>query len=842
MPDKTVDFPPVARLSGSDGAKPARDAGDRSQPGRRPLLLTVGIMLAALSGVAASGAGAAKPPPPEVQFAYYPSYNFCTVRIDLSRRPDRGQVKGAALAIRQEGGTTTIAEKEFSLAVDSPTDLEWPLPGLADGDYELCVQLEGVVYPEKRIHFERHHFPWEHNQLGRSDVVVPPFTPLRVEGRRVETVLRQHDLTSLGLWAQVTSEGVPLLRKPMRLELMQAGKLRGIAARDFRVTSQTATRVVTEAVFDGGRATGEWSYDGVLRWTLDLTPTGRQIDSLTLVVPLDERQAPLMHACTDGIRINYAGAVPTGTGRIWEGSQAQRRKMGGTYVPYLWLGGEERGLAVFGENERGWVTAKGMSCQELRRAPGGLELRLNLIAAPVTIDAPRRIVLGFQATPTKPMPANWRLITMDYPESAGPDGETFQFLGSAWSWGALTPCADVYPRDGDLGLWDEFARARKVGRIDPDYLKTWLERVPAGPAREKAGRETGYGYRKVAESGSKPVLVYTNPRGVRFDTPEGRTFLNEWNRLAYPKRDWPEGGCVWYDANLADSFQDYCVWHYQRMLATFADGIYWDDTFLQSTYLPAGTDAFRLPDGGTRPAVGLWAMRDLIRRTAVLDHEMHHPARNMLHTTNAAVAPVLAFGQMLLTWEDEKGDKDFQDRHTREYLRAESIGRQHGVVPFAMVLTDTKDPAKAAWIQRTATGVALVHEVKFSSGPKIWREAFKKLLDFGYGRPGVTVYNYWQRDNPVTVEGTDAATLCISKPGAVLVAVSDYGQGGNVALQVDARALGLGENVTAWNEETGAPLPVDPGYRVKFPLARHDFCLIGLKDDRAPARMEEPGK
>ncbi|MBS0631526.1 MAG: hypothetical protein JSS11_06405 [Verrucomicrobia bacterium] len=838
MPDISAEIPKVARFNGSDGAKPGRVAAVR-----RSWWRAVGIMTVIVSGAASAAAAApAKPQAPVVQFGYYPSFNFCVLQIDLSGRPDRTQVKQAPLVIRQEGGATPIAEKQLSVTADKPTNVEWPLPVLSEGVYECSVRLEGGDVPEQTFRFERRFFPWEHNQLGRSDIVVPPFTPLHVERRRVSTILREHDLTSLGLWLQVTSLGAGLLTRPMRLEIVQDGKSREITTRNFRITTKTPTRVVTEAKFKEGRAEGEWSYDGVLRWTLELTPATRPIQALTLIIPIDERQAPLMHACTDGIRINYAGAVPAGTGRIWDGSKADRRTLGGTYVPYIWLGGEERGLAVFGENERGWVTAKGVSCQELRRGPGGLELRLNLIASPVTIDAPRRIVLGFQATPTKPMPANWRLTTLDYPEVMREGGENLRFLGSGWSWGALTPCADVYPWGEDFGLWDEFVRARKAGRIDPAYMEKWLERVPAGPRREQAARETGYGYRKVAESGTDPVVVYTNPRGVRFDTPEGRTFLNEWCRFAYPKREWPEGGAVWYDANLAESFQDYCVWYYRRMLGTFVEGIYWDDTFLQSTYIPAGTDAFRLPDGQIRPAVGLWAMRELIRRTAVLDQEMHRPARNMLHTTNAAVAPVLAYGQMLLTWEDQKGDRDFQDRHTREYLRAESIGRQHGMVPFGMVLTDTSDPAKVEWINRTVAGVALVHEVKFIGGPKVWRDAYRMLVNFGYGRSGVAVHNYWQQGNPVAVEGTDASTLCLSKPGEVLVVVCDYGQGGELALKLDARALGLGGDITAANAETGAALPVDPDGRVKFRLARHDFCLIAVKNAAASVSEEVPAK
>ena len=37
-----------------------------------------------------------------------------------------------------------------------------------------------------------------------------------------------------------------------------------------------------------------------------------------------------------------------------------------------------------------------------------IELVLNLVAEPVRIEQPRRIVIGFQATPVKPLPADWR--------------------------------------------------------------------------------------------------------------------------------------------------------------------------------------------------------------------------------------------------------------------------------------------------------------------------------------------------------------------------------------------------------------------------------------------------
>ncbi|NOY75669.1 MAG: hypothetical protein GXP32_07735 [Kiritimatiellaeota bacterium] len=87
-----------------------------------------------------------------------------------------------------------------------------------------------------------------------------------------------------------------------------------------------------------------------------------------------------LHTCTDGIRINNGGYAPKGTGKVCDGSKCARNSIVGTYVPYIWLGGESREISVFGKNDKGWINAKGTSCQELVRSNGTLCLSLNLIA------------------------------------------------------------------------------------------------------------------------------------------------------------------------------------------------------------------------------------------------------------------------------------------------------------------------------------------------------------------------------------------------------------------------------------------------------------------------------
>ncbi len=57
----------------------------------------------------------------------------------------------------------------------------------------------------------------------------------------------------------------------------------------------------------------------------------------------------------DSIRANYAGVVPTGEGTVWTSKEAARSNLLGTFIPYIWVGGPERGLCWFASNDRDWV-------------------------------------------------------------------------------------------------------------------------------------------------------------------------------------------------------------------------------------------------------------------------------------------------------------------------------------------------------------------------------------------------------------------------------------------------------------------------------------------------------
>lgn len=788
-----------------------------------------------------------------LEFAYFPSYDTMKVRVDVSGLRDKAKVKAVRLGIRAAKGGGVLAETPMAEFRDGRAQMTWKIPRLGEGAYELVARLDGVRVAPVVRGFVRHVFPWEHNQIGKSDVVFPPFTPIRVADMKrdgtvseakVHTVLRTHTQNRIGLWDQVESLGTPLLKGPMRLEARAGGKMFGAEGKGFRLTDQGATRVVGTGDWSAGPFSGafgfKWDYDGAMVWVLDVHAAREKMESLKLTIPLDNALCPLMHACTDGIRFNYAGSIPAGEGRVWDGRKAPRNAIVGSYVPYLWVGEEGRGLCVFGENDNGWITTPEAPCQEIVRRGDTLEFVLHLVSGPAQIGALRRITLAFQATPVKPMPPDWRLRVFGSYRGAAVPGITryIAFLGSCWYWGTETPCLDYYPRGGDMTYLRKLAETRKTGVADTKFMEAWLagfEKIYAAaePAKRKHTEQIFRAHTNAAfhvmKGKPRYVCFYTNGRGVRFDTPEGQTFQDEWYREAFSKRKWGFLGGVAYDLDPVESFRDYALWYFKAMAEILVDSIYWDDLFLQSNFNTVGTAAYERPDGVIQPSMGLFNMREYVRRTALMYHEMGRPIQNIVHMTNTAITPVLSFAQMNYTWEDKSGAADFQDRFSRDYIRAESLGVQQGNVPFALWLVNGGDKAKLDWVARTGTGVMLVHEIKTSGSPAIFWVTFARMVEYGYGKPDVEVSQYWKKDHPAKVEGTDAATLVVHRPGSALVLVCDYGHGGNVSLVLDRAALGLKGKLSAVDLESGGALPVTANARVGFALRKHDFKLVLVK-------------
>ena len=134
---------------------------------------------------------------------------------------------------------------------------------------------------------------------------------------------------------------------------MKIAKIKGKeykARGELKFTTKTPTKVAFTSDWSAGAlnasAKGLYDYDGMMRYDLTLNKCPVKVDSLKIQVPLNPAVVYLMHACPDLIRSNYGGLIPKGNGVVWKSSDAVRRQIQTSFVPYLWVGAETSGFSM----------------------------------------------------------------------------------------------------------------------------------------------------------------------------------------------------------------------------------------------------------------------------------------------------------------------------------------------------------------------------------------------------------------------------------------------------------------------------------------------------------------
>ena len=773
------------------------------------------------------------------KFAYYPTEKTIHASADISACEDKASAKSIKLTIEKAG--EKVIEKSFPADPSGKTEIFWrELPDF-DGDYVCKAEMIGIKDAKAEQNFVRRHFEWEGNKLGLSDAIPAPFHKVKVQDEgegleKVSVVLRDHLVEKkTGLWRQVTAQGKDILARPMSF----VGK--------DGVPSSSAGR----GIFPGETA---WDVDGV--YELSLTLKKGHHEPISLEIPLKAERASLMHTCIDGLRHNYAGKIPEGLGRVWEGKMCKgRNSIVGDYVPYIWVGGPLRGIAVFGENDKGWVVGneelrikneelarkneelgkkrEKIPCQEIiREKDGTIVIRLNLVQKAVDLKEDQVIRLGFQATPVKPMMENWR-------------GEWHgSLLGACWYWGSYNVCCALEPYDGTDLFFKKMGEARHTGKRDEEFIKEWVKNYPYSQkpgTPERAEIEKKYlahinaGMWNASGAGKHNRLVfYTNGRGVEYGDPklQGATFLNEWNRFEYMSRDLKRSSAAAYDLDPTKSHRDYAAWWYNKMFVNDAcDVMYWDDVFMTGCFNMVETDAYRLPSGQIQPASGLNNMRALIRRCAVLQTELGKtPRHNWVHMTNTAIAPICSFAGVNYDWEDLSGENPHQMKYSKDYILACTIGRQMGnrVGIMGYFKHGMKDKEKLAWLEHTAIGIMLTHELRWNAGHKE-NDAFqKKLCEWGYRTSEVEVWNYWDEDipYPIAVKGGELTSILMKNKttGEYVIGVCSF-EDHEVMVNID---LGEIKAATAKDFVSDEAMALN-GKTLSFRLPKYDWKAILLR-------------
>ena len=813
---------------------------------RRALFAEYGLGGSAVSAMA-----------PLLPYAYYPSRNQMEVAIELSPEllakarggdaatPAPKEIRVRVLDIKSGNevavGTVPLDGQARGQAVFS-------VPDLPAGEYAV-EYLIGKHLERSPKTFKRFHFPFEKTAFGQSHEVYPPFTPVQVAGRKVSVVDRTYTVNAQGLFDSVVSQGRELLAASMRLVAETADGKR-IDWKTSWLSSGVAGKVLypDEAVFvcetrseiSNLKSQITIQEDGCAKVEMTLTPDPRNLNPppstprpppvvlsrLWLEIPLKDAEVPLFHYSADnGMRFNYAGRTPRG-GKIewyseaWDGwvplrwrvaepgpddgviwTSADTRQHGNTerwdhrpFVPYLWLGAEERGLAFFMENEKGFTTDYRTPLQKVIRQGNQVIIRVEIFQQPVALTAPRTITFGLMASPGKPMEKTFRAR----PFASG--------VGPVSCWGGWQ-CSSKYPDNRDWSIVDKIQEIRRRGKMtkeddawfdakSAEVTARWPDRhLHHDPKSQSWLWLTKHFAQRAAEQGAPHSGIYFEEHATDPLLPEWEVFQDEWASAEFNRfRDKPANWGV-----FSPSYHNFVLYMANEWMQRGVS-LYFDNTNPKRCYSERFGPAYRTPAGSLVYGISLFAQREYYRRICKLRSAWNqrggeYPIDFTLHITNTQTLPFNTWATATLDLEQraytedpekvpaevetgKKGEaskakpQGYQLPWSPDYTRTVTFGRQVGAIPLGLDFVSghgrhesndyTPEMMLRDWAMRR------IHDIRpgvmYTKSAAQAREFEKTLLEFGYGKPEqVEHHNYWGEKPFVTISDDRIKWLALTR-------------------------------------------------------------------------------
>lgn len=787
-------------------------------------------------------------PPFDFCFAYFPYQNRLRLLADTSNLPKTTKLSAVDFIVRKKYTSDVISDTHLNATAftGGSTEIFIDLQEL-NGEYEILAQLSGENLPVEPIikSFERNVYDWEHNALGMSRTVYPPFTPITVQGYTLGTALKEYVLNDFGLLEHIRTTDIQeiatreLLAAPMRYVASLDGKTVTATPLSQHFIEQAADRVIAESKFSLGALSATahslLDYDGMLRIDLTLEPTTVPVETLDLEIPLCNETTTLMHTMVEGLRYPiFTDRVPEGVGVFWSAAKLAVSDFPQNFCTYIFLGDAVRGLCWFAENDRGWSweSTAGPNL-ELERRGDTLLLRVHLFNTPCTIDEPRTLTFGLQAAPVKPRLEGWRHRWYT---------DRYTILGCDRHWYALGDYGSRYPAGKDMFLWEEIKRSNTEHFTDAE-IECFIEHgwkyfePHPGQALEEFLQFPRWNLRNRFNT---QRIFYYNRSSTGCD-PEFHTFLDEWGLEDWNDRDRAYYGANEVKANPVKSFIDFSLYWYGKSFDIGGNiGVYSDNNFFISTFNTVMSGAYKKADGSIMPCTGLWELRELAKRTFVYMNELGMKPIHMVHMFTVQVLPMNSFYTVQYDWEWHFNEGVVHTRYSREYLQLVSNGDHCGLWPI--VLHDyNHDP----WIYKTYLGVGIIHEIMVDRfiwhGQPTWDgdtpenhlfAIFREPINSITQQTDVEVYRYWdQRVQPMVSENTNLPGIVFVRKGVeTLFYITSYAQQDEQAIiHIDAIALGFTGEYYVTDLESREKLAVENNV-LQFTIKMNDlrgFRLTG---------------
>ncbi len=529
---------------------------------------------------------------PSWRFAYWPSYGVAEAGIDLDffgMDAAKLAAKSFEVSIARKGAGEPVAHAGAPIN-DKAGSLIFTPGDLPQGDYVATIRLlagdgKTAVFTDTR-EFRRTKYPWEGNKLGMEDILLPPYTPIAVDETTpaapvLKPCLREITAGGNGLPAKIRAAGgdglEEILTAPIHFEVEDNLPASATPASAVTLTAKSITRVSMSANNPLGalpatlKSTMEFDGWWDVALTLPKAPA-TTVQRLTLVIPV-WKAADTMYVQRGADTFagnNTIGAIPPGQGVVWDssklGSNKHLRDTWGTFAPIAYAGTGDKGIWWFAEECRDWTLNPALPAIQYVRTATGVELRINIIAAPTVLDRERKIHFALLVDPVKQQP----------------DERKWQ-----WGWGGREYAHSTFG-------WREWGHSHDGYYTTADD-RTALREVLQG-VRPPAVNTGGFVEKAVQmyQNGGK-IVLYGSTSNMMLDLPEWDTFSGEWQGSSFipadvklPKpgtpniegsydcpleRDTQETGCNW-----APSQVDCFLWYHEKLLRECpVNGTWWDN-------------------------------------------------------------------------------------------------------------------------------------------------------------------------------------------------------------------------------------------------------------------------
>ena len=616
---------------------------------------------------------------------------------------------------------------------------------------------------------------WLGNDLGKEDIVPPPWTPITITGADTINIWgRTYTFNDIGLPSSLMTIGVDLLAESARFVTVVNGSPTTFIAAQPLVITHSDSKTIVEANSTAGslqlNVITTVEFDGFARVDLTLTDTAgtATLDKFWLEFPLDQDSAlfrlplyvqdPTIPA--QGVKLPILG------GKQPDFSTTMMN----------WVGGDDRGLNLLAENDRNWCSADRDEAQELDTSVTGQVIwRYHFVDNTITrsMTTPLEITYCFMATPVKPVE----------------------------NWYAERNC-------GDCGVGTSPFQAASTGIKHGHVHEPWteimgypgtLERVDAIKAHIKAFSEQGV-----------TVCLYSHPV-ISSIAPEYQEWIALWSEDFPPAvnvtRDSPPQDI--YFVHQIESWADFYIYNWVRMIEKWgARGVYLDGTFFPGWSTSSNYEDAYVVGNEVRPTRTIFAAREFMKRWYIACKTADPDFYFQGHLSGGDyIMPTVAFLDFSMGGE-QMGVGGAPDELSWGFLRAAQTGRQFGIVRELYTTATFQEPYLLP--------LGLLHGINIwgrgcgGSLVEHWQRPTWDMWE-NFGINDATWVPYWHNSALVSSSHADVKVSYHVKPHQVLlVAATNKRTKPSATVTVDLTGLGLDPGNITGSFGTGGPVNLAP--------------------------------